>query len=242
MAKQQPRRVVRRRRGWVGVLRRLLIAILIVVVVVPPAWVLVYRFAPPPITFLMVERVFQGHGVDHRWRPISAISPAVVRAAIASEDSRFCEHDGFDLNAIDKALRHDARGRGRLRGGSTISQQTAKNVFLWPGRSWVRKGIEAWFTVLIEKVWGKRRIMEVYLNTIELGPGVYGVGAASRRYFGAGADDLSPSEAARLAAIIPSPLKWKAADPGPYVRRRTGRIAARAGAVRRGGLAACVLD
>jgi monofunctional biosynthetic peptidoglycan transglycosylase len=225
----------------VGVLRRLLIALLIVVVVVPPAWVLVYRFAPPPITFLMVERVFQGHGVDHRWRPISAISPAVVRAAIASEDSRFCEHDGFDLNAIDKALRHDARGRGRLRGGSTISQQTAKNVFLWPGRSWVRKGIEAWFTVLIEKVWGKRRIMEVYLNTVEMGPGVYGVEAAAQRDFHTDARDLDPAQAARIVAVLPDPLKWSARAPGPYVQRRTGRIDARSGIVREDGLADCVL-
>jgi monofunctional biosynthetic peptidoglycan transglycosylase len=231
------------RRGAATRLARFLLATaMLLFVAIPIPAVVVYRFIPPPLTILMVERLFEGRGLDHRWTPIEQISPAIVRAVIASEDARFCQHHGFDVSAIEKAMRHNEVRPGRLRGGSTISQQTAKNVFLWPERSWLRKGLEAYFTVLVEAVWGKRRIMEVYLNTIELGPGVYGVGAASRRYFGAGADDLSPSEAARLAAIIPSPLKWKAADPGPYVRRRTGRIAARAGAVRRGGLAACVLD
>src|SRR6185436_8109456 len=132
------------------------------------------------------------------------------------------------------------RRPGRIRGGSTISQQTAKNVFLWPQRDYVRKGLEAYFTVLIEAVWGKRRIMEVYLNTIEMGPGVYGAQAASRHYFGVDADQLSPAQAARLAAILPSPLRYRAAAPGPYVRRRAGRIGAAAGTVRRDDLAACI--
>jgi monofunctional biosynthetic peptidoglycan transglycosylase len=202
--------------------------------------VLAYKFVPPPITLLMLERESQGFGIDHRWQDISGISPAMVRAAIASEDARFCEHHGFDLKAIDKALRHDERRPGRLRGGSTISQQTAKNVFLWPGRDWVRKGLEAWFTVLIEAIWGKRRIMEVYLNTVEMGPGVYGVAAAADRYFHTDAAHLSAAEASRLAAVLPSPLKWSAEDPGPYVRRRTGRIAARQDTVREDGLASCV--
>ncbi|MDQ2859291.1 MAG: monofunctional biosynthetic peptidoglycan transglycosylase, partial [Pseudomonadota bacterium] len=141
----------------------------------------------------------------------------------------------------DKALQHNEARPGRIRGGSTISQQTAKNVFLWPDRSYVRKGLEAWFTVLIEALWGKRRIMEVYLNTVEMGPGLYGVEAASERYFHTGAGKLTPAEASRLAAILPSPLKWKAANPGPYVRRRTVRIDARSGTVRRDNLAMCVL-
>jgi monofunctional biosynthetic peptidoglycan transglycosylase len=145
------------------------------------------------------------------------------------------------MHAIDAALRHNEAKPGKIRGGSTISQQTAKNVFLWPGRSWVRKGVEAVFTVLIEEIWGKRRIMEVYLNTIEMGPGIYGVEAASRRYFAVSARELSPAEAGRLAAILPDPLKWKAAKPGPYVRRRTGSIEARSGTVARDGLAQCVL-
>jgi monofunctional biosynthetic peptidoglycan transglycosylase len=190
----------------------------------------------------MIQRMAQGYGIDHDWRPIARISPAMTRAAIAAEDARFCEHNGFDLKAIDQALRHDERRPGRLRGGSTISQQTAKNVFLWPGRSWVRKGLEAWFTLLIEGVWGKRRIMEVYLNTVEMGPGVYGVEAAAQRDFHTDADHLGTAQAARLAAVLPSPLKWSARDPGPYVRRRTGRIAARQGTVRQDGLADCVLE
>ena len=150
----------------------------------------------------------------------------MIRAVVASEDSRFCAHHGFDMHAIEAAIRHNETKPGRIRGGSTISQQTAKNVFLWPERSWVRKGAEAYFTVLIETLWGKRRIMEVYLNTIEFGPGIYGVESASRRYFGVDAAHLSPAEADRLAAIIPSPLKWSADKPGRYVRRRTGRIGA----------------
>ena len=143
------------------------------------------------------------------------MSPALPRAAIAAEDARFCQHHGFDFDAMQKALQHDEKRPGRLRGGSTISQQTAKNVFLWPQRSWVRKGFEAYFTVLIELLWGKRRIMEVYLNTVEMGPGLYGVEAASQRYFGVSAKALDPAQAARLIAILPSPLKWQAVDPGP---------------------------
>ena len=134
------------------------------------------------------------------------------------------------------------RSRGRkLRGGSTISQQTAKNVFLWPHRDWVRKGLETWFTVLIEGIWGKPRIMEVYLNSIEWGPGVYGAEAAAQANFRVSAAHLAPAQAARLAAIIPKPLSWKAARPGPYVQKRGGHIAAAAGTVQRDGLADCVL-
>jgi len=223
-------------------LRRLILILLLLSLLGPPIWVAIYRVVAPPITILMIERMVQGHGLDRRWVPIRDMSPAMVRSVIASEDSRFCLHHGFDIHAIDAALRHNEAKPGKIRGGSTISQQTAKNVFLWPGRSWVRKGIEAVFTVLIEEIWGKRRIMEVYLNTIEMGPGIYGVEAASRHYFGVSARDLSPTEAGRLAAILPDPLKWKAAKPGPYVRRRTGSIAAREETVARDGLAACVLS
>ena len=227
--------------GLWRMLRDALVILIVATLVVPPLWVLAYRFVPPPVTFLMLERVTEGYGIDRQWRPISRIAPAMTRAAIASEDARFCRHHGFDLQAIDKALRHDERRPERLRGGSTISQQTAKNVFLWPGRSWVRKGIEAWFTVLIESMWGKRRIMEVYLNTVEMGPGVYGVEAAARRDFGVGAADLAPDQASRLVAVLPSPLKWNAEDPGPYVLRRSDRIDARQDTVRADGLADCVL-
>ncbi len=227
--------------GLLRLLRNLVVTLVLALLIVPPVWVAIYRVVPPPITGLMIERSFQGRGFEHRWAPISRISPAMTRAVIASEDSRFCAHHGFDFNAIDKALRHNETRPGRIRGGSTISQQAAKNVFLWPDRSYVRKGLEAWFAVLIEVMWGKRRIMEVYLNTVEMGPGLYGVEAAAERYFHTDAANLTPAQASRLAAILPSPLKWKAADPGPYVRRRTGRIDARSGTVRRGGLAACVL-
>jgi monofunctional biosynthetic peptidoglycan transglycosylase len=238
MAKTRPRRPAG---GRFRLLKTLLVWALVILVAVPPVWVAIYRFAPPPITLLMIERSFEGRGLDHRWTPIGEIAPQMVRAVIASEDSGFCRHHGFDLHAIDKAIEHNQARPGRVRGGSTISQQTAKNVFLWPDRSWVRKGFEAWFTVLIEAMWGKRRIMEVYLNTVETGPGLYGVEAASRRYFGADAHDLTDEEAARLAAILPSPLKWRAIDPGPYVRLRTGRIDARSQTVERGGMAGCVL-
>jgi monofunctional biosynthetic peptidoglycan transglycosylase len=162
-----------------------------------------------------------------------------VGAVVASEDSGFCEHNGFDMAAIQKALKHNANSN-RIRGGSTISQQTAKNIFLWPRRDYVRKGLEAYFTVLIEAIWGKPRIMEVYLNSIEWGPGVYGAEAAARRNFGVSAAQLTPGQAARLAVIVPKPLSWKAYRPGRYVRKRSGTIAARAGVVRRQGLADCV--
>ncbi len=207
----------------------------------PVIAVAVYRFAPPPLTFLMVERMVEGHGFDRRWVPLSRISPQLVRSVIGAEDARFCEHHGFDWIAIRKAMTHNDQRPGRVRGGSTISQQTAKNVFLWPQRNWVRKGLETWFTVLIEAIWGKPRIMEVYLNSIEWGPGVYGAEAAAQANFRVSAARLSPAQAARLAAIIPKPLAWKAARPGPYIQRRGGHIAAAAGTVRRDGLADCVL-
>lgn len=220
--------------------RAVVLAGLIMFVAAPVALVLIYRFVPPPITFLMVQRMFEGHGLERRWVPLEQISPSLVRAVIAAEDARFCEHHGFDLNAIQKAMAANESGR-RLRGGSTISQQTAKNVFLWPSRDWVRKGLEAWFTVLIEVGWGKERIMEVYLNSIEWGPGVYGAEAAAQRNFHVPASRLTPGQSARLAAIVPKPLSWKAAQPGRYVQRRSGAITRNARVVRNEGLTACVL-
>ncbi len=203
------------------------------------------RFLPVPATFLMATRLIEGEGWDYRWRSLDRISPRLVEAVIASEDSTFCAHRGFDMEAIERALKANARsekrGSGRIRGGSTISQQTAKNAFLWPGRDWIRKGLEAGYTVAIETVWGKRRIMEVYLNVAEWAPGVYGAEAASQHWFGKSADDLSAREAARLAAILPSPRRYSASSPGPYVRRRTSRIQAAMGTVRNQGLASCVL-
>lgn len=222
------------------VLRRLVILLLVFGLVLPVVSTVVFKFVPPPITILMVQRMFEGKGLDRRWVSLSKMSPALPNAVIAAEDARYCSHWGFDFEAMEKAMAHNERRPGKIRGGSTISQQTAKNVFLWPQRSYVRKGLEAYFTVLIETLWGKRRIMEVYLNTVEWGPGIYGADSAARRYFGVGADDLTPAQAARLAAILPSPLKWKAAKPGPYVKKRSKRIGAASGTVRREGLAACV--
>jgi monofunctional biosynthetic peptidoglycan transglycosylase len=218
-----------------------LVTLVALAVIGPAVLAVVYRFVPPPITILMIERLFEGHGLDRHWTPISQMSPALPYAAIAAEDSQFCEHHGFDFNAIQKAMAHNEDRPGKIRGGSTISQQTAKNVFLWPQRNWVRKGLETWFTVLIEGIWGKPRIMEVYLNSIEWGPGIYGAEAAAQANFRESAAQLNPAQAARLAAIIPKPLSWKAAKPGPYIQKRGGHIAAAAGTVRRDGLADCVL-
>jgi monofunctional biosynthetic peptidoglycan transglycosylase len=207
--------------------------------------VVAYAVLPPPVTFLMASRLVGGEGLSYRWKGLNDISPRLVEAAIAAEDSTFCAHRGFDMKAIERALQANARvekrGRGRIRGGSTISQQTAKNVFLWPGRDWIRKGFEAGYTVLIETVWGKRRIMEVYLNVAEWAPGVYGAEAAARHWYGKPAKDLTAREAARLAAILPAPRRYQAASPGPYVRRRASRIQAAMGTVRNDGLASCVL-
>jgi monofunctional biosynthetic peptidoglycan transglycosylase len=234
------RRAPRSSFRWGALLRGVLTTLGVVLIVLPLGLVAIYRFVAPPITELMVERLIEGKGLDHRWLAMSRMSPALPRAAIAAEDARFCEHHGFDFNAMEKALQHNEAKPGRIRGGSTISQQTAKNVFLWPERSWVRKGLEAYFTVLIETIWGKHRIMEVYLNTVEMGPGLYGVEAASQRYFHIGAKNLDAAQAARLIAILPSPLKWQAVNPGPYVRRRSGRINAGEGTVQRIGTADCL--
>lgn len=226
-----------RKRSRLG---RLLGLILLILIAVPVVGVLLFAVVPPTPTILMLQQAAKGQGLDYRWRGLNDISPHLVNAAIAAEDARFCSHHGFDMEAIEKALDHNAEG-GRIRGGSTISQQTAKNVFLWPSRDWIRKGLEAGYTVMIETVWSKRRIMEVYLNVVEWAPGVYGAQAASRRWFGKDADELTAREAARLAAILPSPRRYKAASPGPYVRRRAGRIQAAMGTVRNDGLNACVL-
>lgn len=220
--------------------RRPLLILFLIVLFLPVGGVLVHAVVPPFVTILMVKRVAQGEGLDYRWRSLNDISPRLVEGVIAAEDARFCSHMGFDIEAIEKALDANARG-GKVRGGSTISQQTAKNVFLWPSRDWVRKGLEAGYTVMIEAVWGKRRIMEVYLNVAEWAPGVYGAEAAARHWYGKSARDLTAREAARLAAILPSPRRYKAASPGPYVRRRASRIQAAMGTIRNEGLAACVL-
>lgn len=225
--------------------RRPLRTLLLILGLIVIGGIVVVRFLPPPATFLMGMRLIEGEGMDYRWRPLERISPRLVQAVIASEDATFCAHRGFEMKAIERALEANARaekgGSGRIRGGSTISQQTAKNVFLWPGRDWIRKGLEAGYTVAIEAAWGKRRIIEVYLNVAEWAPGVYGAEAAAHHWFGKSAQDLTAREAARLAAILPSPRRYNAASPGPYVRRRASRIRAAMGTVRQQGLDDCVL-
>jgi monofunctional biosynthetic peptidoglycan transglycosylase len=198
-----------------------------------------YRFVPPPITLTMVGNLVAGHGITKAWMPLSRIDPNMARAAIAAEDGNFCRHWGFDFTAIEKALKNNAAGR-RLRGGSTISQQTAKNVFLWQGRSFVRKGLEAWFTVLIEALWGKHRIMEVYLNVAETGIGTYGANAGARRYFHHDASRLSASEAARIAAVLPLPKKRGAIAPHGATRRYGATIQRRMTIIHNAGYDRCV--
>ncbi len=202
-------------------------------------WVLAYRFINPPITGTMASDLLSGRGATRDWMTIERIDRDMVRAAIGAEDSKFCSHDGFDLEAIEDAMKRNASG-GRIRGGSTISQQTAKNAFLWQGGGYVRKGAEAWFTLLIEKIWGKRRIMEVYLNLAETGIGTYGVSAGAVRYFGHDASAMSRTEAARIAAVLPLPKRRGAVAPKGFTKRYGATIATRIGQAGRDGLDACV--
>ncbi len=227
--------------GVSGIGRRILrglVALALGLAAFSVGWAALYRFVPVPATPLMLIRAVEGAGLDHDWVPLSAISPHLARAVIASEDTLFCGHGGFDWAAIEGAFEDNEEG-ARLRGGSTISQQTAKNAFLWPDRSWTRKGAEAWFTLLIEQLWPKRRILEVYLNSIEWGDGVYGAEAAARHHFKKPAAALTRREAALLAVVLPSPRKWSPNPPGAYVARRAGVIERRMAIVERDGLAEC---
>jgi monofunctional biosynthetic peptidoglycan transglycosylase len=201
--------------------------------------VLFYRFVPPPITLTMIGDMVGGRSVHKDWMPLSEMDPNMARAAIAAEDGNFCTHHGLDFKAIEKAMQGNGLGK-TFRGGSTISQQTAKNTFLWQGRTWVRKGLEAYFTVLIELVWGKHRIMEVYLNIAETGIGTYGANAGAMRYFQHDASHLTITEAARIAAVLPLPKERAAVAPHGLVLRYGNRIAGRIGPVARGGYASCV--
>lgn len=185
-------------------------------------WVLLYKFVPVPYTPLMAIRSLEGtegNQTQHDWVSIDEISPYLQLAVICSEDQSFLNHNGFDRKAIEKALENNEKGK-KLRGGSTISQQTAKNVFLWPGRTWIRKGLETYFTLLIETLWSKERILEVYLNSIEMGKGVYGAEAASQYWFKKPAKSLKAENAAAIAAILPNPRSYSANPPGPYVSKR----------------------
>jgi monofunctional biosynthetic peptidoglycan transglycosylase len=235
----------RRRRGWrfpgnprtlPARIARWIAIVLGCFVALSLAQVLLFKWVPVPVTLTML---FDAKGITKDWTPLSRIDPDMARAAIAGEDAKFCLHHGFDADAIQKAMAYNARG-GRIRGGSTISQQTAKNVFLWQGGGFFRKGLEAWYTLLIEAIWGKRRIMEVYLNVAETGIGTYGVEAGAIRYFGHGADRLSRTEAARIAAVLPLPKKRAAIAPGGFTRRHGDRIVRYIGSVKAQGLDACL--
>ena len=215
-----------RRRRW----RRWLWLLPLSCVALTVLQVAVLRFVDPPFSAFMAARQFEAWGegdrdfrIAHDWRDLDTMSPSVPLALVAAEDQRFPAHHGFDLEAIEKARRNNAKGR-KVRGASTISQQVAKNLFLWSGRSWVRKGIEAWYTVLIEVLWPKQRILEVYANIAEFGDGIYGAQAAARSFFGKDAARLSQAQSARLAAVLPSPKRYNARNPGPYVQRRSRGI------------------
>jgi monofunctional biosynthetic peptidoglycan transglycosylase len=222
----------RRRFRWIAIPIKILLGFIALSLLM----VAIYRFVPPPVTLTML---FDPNGITKDWTSLDDIDPDMARAAIAGEDGKFCTHHGFDVDAIAKAAIHNASG-GRIRGGSTISQQTAKNVFLWQGGGFIRKGLEAWFTVLIEAMWGKRRIMEVYLNVAETGIGTYGAQAGAIRYFHHGAGKLSKAEAARIAAVLPLPKKRAAVAPSGFTRRHGNTIAARIGSVQRDGLDSCL--
>jgi monofunctional biosynthetic peptidoglycan transglycosylase len=234
-----PRYKRRRKRSLTGRILGWIVKLVGAFFLISILWVLAYRFINPPITVTMMGDIVAGRGATRDWMPVGQMDRDMVRAAIAAEDSTFCSHHGFNFEAIEDAMKRNASG-GRIRGGSTISQQTAKTTFLWNGGGYARKGVEAWFTFLIEHLWGKQRIMEVYLNNAETGIGTYGVNAGSERYFGHDASAMTPIEAARIAAVLPLPKERGAVAPKGFTRRYGNTIAARIGIVARDGLDACV--
>lgn len=221
----------RKRGGAWRWFKRIAVAGIVILFFVPVIWFAVFRFVPVPFTSFMLRGTLAGwqepqaYTLRHDWVALERISPLLQRAVIASEDQKFLDHYGLDIEAMEKAFDHNQRSR-RVRGGSTISQQTAKNIFLWPGRSYVRKGLEAYLTVVMETLWSKERILEVYLNSAEFGRGVYGAEAAARFYFRKPASKLTPREAALLAAVLPAPRKRNPAKPSGYVTAQAGRIQA----------------
>ena len=202
----------------------LIARVVLLLIAVPLALIVAFRFVPVPVTPLMVIRLLQGYPLQHQWIAYEDIAAVMPRALIASEDNRFCEEMfGFDIDALRGQVEVWEDGK-RPRGASTITMQAAKNLLLWPGRDPIRKAIEAWLTPQIALLWPKRRVLEVYLNIVEFGPGIYGVEAAARHYFHKSAADLGEREAAQLISVLPRPLVWVAAPPGPYVRQRIGVI------------------
>ena len=240
MARTAARRSPPPKRNWGTRILGWLLRAAFIFIVGSLLWVLAYRFVNPPVTFTMLGDLLGGRSITKDWMPIEAIDDDMKRAVIAGEDSKFCAHSGFDQDAIVAAMRRNAKGGSVIRGGSTISQQTAKNAFLWQGGGYVRKGLEAWFTLLIENLWSKQRIMEVYLNVAETGIGTYGVNAGAQRYFDKDASNLSRTEAARIAAVLPLPKKREAVTPTGFTRRYGNSIAARINVVRRDGLDDCL--
>ena len=211
------------KRGVLNRVLRWLVGLIALLFLLSVLWVFAYRYVDPPTTSLMLRDTLEGHSVAYTWRDLDAIDPNMPRAVITAEDRDFCAHNGFDMRAIQSALESNREG-GKLRGGSTVSQQTAKNAFLWSERSWVRKGLEVYFTFLIERIWGKQRIMEVYLNIAETGINTYGVEEGAKRYFGHGADELTRREAGQIAAVLPSPQKRSGKNPKGAVRRYARNI------------------
>jgi monofunctional biosynthetic peptidoglycan transglycosylase len=223
-------------RGW---LWRAFVIVFILLVPLPIVLLLLFRFLPVPGTPNMLVGLASGKGVHYRWS--DDISPRLERAVIAAEDQNFCRHNGFDWAAIDKAMKeHQRNPQKRLRGASTISQQAARTLFLVPMRSWIRKGLETYLTVLMEALWPKKRILDAYLNLVDWGDGIYGAQAAAEAYFGTDAGALTSAQAARLAAILPNPHKWRAARPGRYVARRAASLQGRSAMVVRDGLNSCI--
>lgn len=213
--------------GW----RRWVANILLIAFVAPPVMFIGYRYIPPLVTPLMIIRLIEGYGLTRQWVPLSRISPNLQRAVIASEDARFCQHHGFDWVAMNKAIANNAKEGSRLRGASTISMQTAKNLLLWPGRDYLRKGMEAYLTLWLEMFVPKQRILEIYLNEIEWGQGIYGAQAAARIYFNVDAANLNPRQASLMAAVLPNPLGWRPDYPGRWVSGHARTIEARMKAV-----------
>ena len=200
---------------------------------------LALRVLPVPVTPLMVQRAIAGEKIRKDWIPIEEISPHLSRAILGGEDSRFCDHAGLDFQAIKAAFANNADG-GRRRGGSTITQQTAKNIFLWNGGGYARKAVEAWLALYTNVVWGKRRTLEIYLNVAEWGDGIFGAEAAAQARFGKSASELTQREAALLAAVLPSPNKWRLDPPGPYVSQRASTLMKRADVIRTSEYDACL--
>jgi monofunctional glycosyltransferase len=215
--------------------------LVLLLIVVPVLLLLLFRFVPVPITPQIAIDLLSGDVVHYRWRDASEISPYLFKAVIGGEDEKFCRHHGFDWGSIDQAIRaHEKHPRKQLRGASTLSQQAARSLFLTPWRSWIRKGAEAYLTVLMEVLWPKRRILTAYLNLVDWGHGLYGAEAAAQGYFHKSAATLSARQAARLAAVLPNPDDWHAVRPGPYVTWRTADLMGRIRVVTRDRLNACI--